>query len=355
MNALVTRHRSLHLDVLRIFAAFLVVFNHLPGYTLFAVSDGFKTFIYMFFTMVTRANVPLFLMISGALLLPRQESYGVLLKKRVLRCILVILLSNALVYGIWHTHNFSLKDLLSGTIKGSIQGSYWYLYSYLGMLILLPFLRKLAAGFDKQEFLYLLILRFILASLIPILTFVARKYFSISFSVSSSLQIVLATERTIFYPLTGYYLEHQIDIHNLSKRKLILIALGGLGGIVISCALTYLQGISSGFTQNYVMLFDYTTAIACFVLCKYFFAHCKKAPGATSPLGKLLALISSVTFGIYLFDPVLKKYLYSPINNALEPYFPTLLVSLCWCLVSMLICGAATWLLKKIPGIKKLL
>ena len=61
--------RVTYYDVMRIIAIFLVVFNHLRGYSLYSISSGWKQWIYFFMTMITRINVPLFLMVSGALIL----------------------------------------------------------------------------------------------------------------------------------------------------------------------------------------------------------------------------------------------------------------------------------------------
>ena len=40
--ALQNTTRRTYFDFIKVFAAFLVIFNHLPGYTLYYVSDGIK-------------------------------------------------------------------------------------------------------------------------------------------------------------------------------------------------------------------------------------------------------------------------------------------------------------------------
>lgn len=79
--------RSAYLDVLRSFAILLVVFNHLPGYTLYQTCMGSKAWMYMLITMFTRINAPLFLMVSGVLLLGKEESTSRLIKHRVSRIV----------------------------------------------------------------------------------------------------------------------------------------------------------------------------------------------------------------------------------------------------------------------------
>ena len=70
-------------------------------------------------------------------------------------------------------------------------------------------------------------------------------------------------------------------------------------------------------------------------------------------LHKVITTIGALTFGIYLMDPVLKvvgKY-FDLVVTTPDP----ILYSIIWCLFSMTVCGIVTYILKKIPGIKKLL
>ena len=67
--------RKTYMDFLRIIACFWVIFNHNPGYFAYQESSSLGlTFYYMFFTMVAKINVPIFFMLTGALLLPRNRS-----------------------------------------------------------------------------------------------------------------------------------------------------------------------------------------------------------------------------------------------------------------------------------------
>ena len=85
--------RFLHMDILRVIAIFLVVFNHTGnrGYTLFNyMSSSFLYFSYMAFSVFCKIAVPVFFMISGALLLPKEDSFKQLFSKRILRMALVL-------------------------------------------------------------------------------------------------------------------------------------------------------------------------------------------------------------------------------------------------------------------------
>lgn len=72
------------LDNIRIFACILVIASHIVGQ--FFVSPPFtpdnETFAWSsFYTVLVRVSIPLFFMISGALLLPVRDTTGQFLKK----------------------------------------------------------------------------------------------------------------------------------------------------------------------------------------------------------------------------------------------------------------------------------
>lgn len=84
--------RKTYLDAIKILAMFFVVYSHSDIYTLYYVHESvYKTWIYMIASMIAKTAVPLFFMVSGALLLGRKESYIVFLK-RVLKFIVIIIL-----------------------------------------------------------------------------------------------------------------------------------------------------------------------------------------------------------------------------------------------------------------------
>ena len=91
-------YNLMYFDALRILAILLVIFNHLPGYTLYQTCAGPKAWLYMLITMLTRINVPLFLMVSGALLLGRSESVPRLLRHRALRIVGAIVVFGSLCF-----------------------------------------------------------------------------------------------------------------------------------------------------------------------------------------------------------------------------------------------------------------
>ena len=121
-----------------------------------------------FLSLVCKAAVPLFYMVSGALLLGKNESFGELARKRILRIVAVIVIFSLLYY-----MKFAVRGQASVSPIRFLLGlpfdvaflPYWYLYSYLGILVSLPFLRPLAQNMPKNAFWYLIALQIVTESL----------------------------------------------------------------------------------------------------------------------------------------------------------------------------------------------
>ncbi|MDE6212988.1 MAG: acyltransferase, partial [Lachnospiraceae bacterium] len=75
--------KKVYYEWIRLIACFFVIFNHLKGYVLFMNASGIKQAFYMVLSAITKINVPLFFMVSGALLLEKQENIVTVLKKRI--------------------------------------------------------------------------------------------------------------------------------------------------------------------------------------------------------------------------------------------------------------------------------
>lgn len=339
--------RKSYLDALRIFACFLVIFNHLPGYELYQSAEGVSQWIYMFITMFTRINVPLFFMISGTLLLSKEEPLEKILKHRVFRIAVVTVVSGTLLYIAYHPWDGGIKEWLRQLIKGDVTFAYWYLYAYLGLLLMLPFMRKIAKGFGKQEFIYLLVLQVCICSVYPALSYIAFRVTGTALPLCEFFSVPLVQISAFFYPLMGYYLDRVLCVETLKKKQLLLLAAAAVLGILITSGFTYAEGTVSGkFTENFVDLFTYLTSITVFILTKYLFVT--KWNHMRNGVVKVLGAVSSLTFGIYLLDPFLQHWIFWPfVQSPGTPAMPAIVTSIGWCIFSMGLGGCITYLLKK--------
>lgn len=350
---------------MRVLSCGLVIYNHLPGYTLYMDSEGAAQGIYMFLSMITRINVPLFFMISGALLLPKSEDFITVIKKRVIRFCLIIAIFqfaiciddciNALRWG--NPYSFSLKqfiyDLLSN--GNNVTGAYWYLYAYLGFLVMLPYMQRAVRGMQKQDFYVLLFLHFLISSLLPIVNILLVMTGNSVIKITGYFSVPFAMTKVFFYSLIGFYLEHHVDIREISCKKIAGLCAGAVTGILLSCLCTLYEGKTTGiYTQNYVELFDYVSAIAAFIIIKYIVivAVPRLSEGR---LSDVICRIGSCTFGIYLLDPHLRYLFWMQYNAKMSLHFSAFWISVGWCVISMTLCGIVTLGLKRMPVFRKLL
>ena len=360
-----TKDKKVYFELMRIISIGLVIFNHLLGYMLFSISSGPKQWIYMFITMITRINIPLFFMISGALLLRKDEEFPKVLKTRIPRYLLVLLIFEGALFCCYklsaviqgNDFDFSLHRFVWGLFSRTLDGaeSYWYLYSYLGMLLTLPFMQRIARAIKKDDIRILICLHFIFSSAIPILNILLTIAKIERIEITGFFSVPFATEKQFFYPILGFYLENYIDVKKFKAKHISGLLLVAFIAILLPCICTYWEGITTGkFTQEYVLLFDYATSIVAFLVIKYLMV-CGLPKLSEGKVAQVICYIGSLTFGIYLLDPFFKLFFYSKFESMTEPLLPTLLVSVGWVLVSMILGGIVTAILKKIPGIKKLL
>ena len=171
---------------------------------------------------------------------------------------------------------------------------------------------------------------------------------------SLNLSLPLAATKQLFYPLVGYYLS-RVDLGKVGGKDVAMMFGAALGGIVVSCLFTYHQGVNFGYSQDFVQLFDWVSAIAVFMLFRLAFDGPTNLSMHLPRIGKAVTFLGPLTFGVYLLDPLLKRFLYASLSGALEPLLPTLLVSVCWCLVSFTLGSLITWVLKHVPVVRAIL
>ena len=137
-------------DLLRIIAILCVIFNHTQyGYELYTVAtDPYSRYGSLLLAIICKIGVPLFLMVSGALLLGKEESVQTVLKKRVLPFAVIFavmfLLQYLRVARAGGYDGVSISGYLRCLLYDDPIASYWFLRSYLIFLITLPLLRAIA-------------------------------------------------------------------------------------------------------------------------------------------------------------------------------------------------------------------
>lgn len=340
--------KKLNLEMLRIIACFFVIVNHTIDQVFLSKTPSITWFISLIYFFMSKIAVPLFVMISGAVLLGKQETYKELFKKRILRIILVIIIFsfiNSLVF------NGKLPaDIISFLKHIYIQPTplaYWYLYMYLGLLVMLPIIRKMVSNFENKDYIYFSIIWAIAIGIMPIL----NKYYNIEYP-TYFFEIPIFSGYIIYFIL-GYFIENKLEEKYINKKIAIILSIFSIICIALSVILTYYEYIYNNnsylFMDNIKFITVAVPTIGVFYLCKY-----KILNKNSNIFEKTVTIIGSCTFGIYLLSEIFVQKL-KPIYIYLIEYINPI-ISIIIIEISIFILGfIITLILKKIPLIKKLI
>ena len=351
--------KKLYLEILRGIAVLLVIFNHTDGFfQYYSTTENGLTWIWSFFcSVLCRINVPLFFMISGALLLGKEESLRDLFRKRIARMLAVLLIFSLFQYGVdlWRgaAVPVSFFWFVKATLAGQVEETYWFLYTYLGMLLLLPFFRCLVRQLPVSGYRYLLALEIALGVVAPVIGAVT------GIGLQNS---IFPLNVYVFYLLMGYYLDQRAKTAAGSEKKeAVAAALTALGCICLTVGIVIWRRLAHGsYQQGDLERFTPVLAVAVFDLVRCLCRVVRARPaGARTHTGmrrllrRMVETVGSCAFGIYLVEqPVrillLRLYFYFCDHTvgviACTVYvLSTFLVSLC-----------AALLLKRIPLLRRI-
>ena len=300
------KEKQLHFEVMRITAIFWVIFNHTGRYGFFLFSDvepdNIRFWIYLFFSVFCKFAVPLFLAISGALMLARpDERLRVVWHKRIFR-IAGILLFYSGAYYIYNCvvtqKSINPVEFVVNLYSSGVQGHLWYLYLYIAYLVVLPFLRAMVKNLKNRYFYYMFFVALFFNGIIPSLEYLVLKD---SVTINPSLKIVWLADSAVLYPCLGYFFQHRIDREH-GKKMLPWLWAAAVTGIFISGYVTYYKGMITGVlvehdSQDFFDDFAMLTCAAMFLTIKLLFENNDKLP---KKLKMLILSMGSCTFGIYL-------------------------------------------------------
>ena len=209
-------------------------------------SGSITYWIYLYISISCKVAVPVFLMITGALLLKKQERALWELWRRRIGKMVVVLIGFSFVYYLRQiqlgNENFNLKRFFCVLYDSDWNFSYWYLYVCVSLLITLPFLRALVHNLDKKYFYYMMTLAICFEGLIPILQYLISNN---QYTLNEGISVEWLITRSVIYPCMGYFLEHENNKF-LNKKAIIALWCGTFMTICISCVMTYYKTMITG-------------------------------------------------------------------------------------------------------------
>lgn len=343
--------KKIHLEVIRVIALICIIYNHTGdrGNNIYLFTNGDVTFMFSLITdILCRIGVPLFLMVSGALLLQKEESWQDIYRKRIWRIVKVIVLFTTIryFYECFYVKKmvFSCLELIKLIFTGKLFLPYWFLYAYLSILFVLPFLKKMVKNMDKKEMDILTILIFIFYAVLPIVSAV----FDLNFEISFVFGI------TCSYCFLGYYLENVISPNVYTKKNAILALLILIGSVAFSYWMVAKDKASAGvIADGYSGILSILIAFCVFFVVKAVWSGLA-AEKDNERWKKGIISIGSCAFGIYLIEDYLRNGL-SFIYANIAPYTTSLLACVVW-LAAVMVAGVViVSLMKKVPVLKDIL
>ncbi len=349
-NALevIPRQRNKALDRIRVIATAAVVMIHVSSGFVSGYAPGSLGFLWgNIFDSLSQVAVPLFIMLSGALLLDEEKEISVrqLLGKRLPQIVLLLIVWSA-IYAVRYE---VIAPLLSGNrisirsfVDELVTGHYhlWYLYLQIGLYLSVPFLRKIVCRKNEKLVLLFLAVSLSMQFALPIMRSVFT-HWGIDLDAINSLQeFVLGFFNVQFtYFLAGWYLVH-VGIPQ-KKHRLLFYGAAPVCALIVIVYVHITGNYINGYSIDSIPVYIYAAGV---FLWLYY-------GGKDQCSGKFLSLLSKSTFGIYIVHIF--------VMNALHLLLPStwaapLYMLVCWCL-TFAAAFLVTYGLSRIPYCRKLI
>lgn len=341
------RQRRYDFDVLRVWAMFAVIYQHvasdpvriLDHSPLWELSNALVCF--------ATPAVPLFFMISGALLLRDERTADLdrLFRHRLPRIFVPLAVYSVatLLYTFFRGQPGEWADMVRGLFHNPVTMAYWYLYALIPMYLISPFLRLMTERMTDRHWNYLIALWVLLTIGLNTLR---------SFLVYD-VQLILTEHWTLNLNFIGGYLGYFLlgawldRLKDPPSRKVLLaVAALVLAVMVLGTRFdTYARWEYSDRFTNYLAGFTMALSVCLFLLAKSLFS-------GWAPKGKLLPLLAGNSFPVYLLHSLaigVGKSLWQARFGVPSPQ--TVPLHLVFFLAVSAICILIAVILSSIPGV----
>lgn len=324
--------RIFYYDFLRAIAIIMVILVHVDGIIGYGF-DSLKHAIPGLLTATTWPAVPIFLMLSGALLLNKSYGLSEFFKKRLKRVLLpfIFWISITCLIGFFY-FSWNIDQVLK-VIFGLVSPS-WYMWMLLGIYLFIPIINSFLKEYGLRGLEFFLIIWavtiFLATIKVSLFNGIYLKYF----------------EGYMGFVVLGYYLDNKQ--FNLSDRKMFYL------GVLILVASTvfrmYVFRFELDLYSDYNLLFTTVAqSIGLFLTVKYLdkisvdniYSRIK-----TNIIGKIILSISICSYGMYLMHYIIIEYFGFMKITSLK-FLPVILI------VTVLVTWASVFILSKIPYLKK--
>ena len=383
----IKRPRDLSIDFIRVIACLMVVMIHTAAYDFdYADPASSQWMAQNVYDCFVRSGVPLFFMLSGIVYLQKEEITVSYIWKKILRLLIVYILFYV-IYKAFEVRHELMRDplyLLEALRWGHFPHFHlWFMPELAAIYIMLPFIHHCAHTKPELAKYYLLVF-FIFsvikttvlkipgfpepaAQYIHVFTRVQlidyAGYFVLGWYLNEKIRQNSSRNETVQYPARDCTLRLSIEPEGTvpseqlprNKKTALCMAAVFLSSVLIMAVLTRSVSMRSGkpdirWYDNFT-IFTFCEAVSLFCLLK--FAYARGAGFFEKPrTGKVLSLISSCSFFIYLIHPLVidlvAHFKLTPVRYNLWISIP--LFTLLYWFISLVV----ALVVRKIPGLRSL-
>lgn len=301
--------RSVSLDIIRVIAIYLVIVVHFLQFPV--AEDILGLFLFAF----AKTCVPLFLLLSGGLLLSKKEKVSTFINKRVKRVVFPWIIWSVVL--VFFAVTLGSQPISVNLITATMQ-SYWFVLLILCLYALTPVLRPMVQSLDTKLLWYVICLWFLGVSLLP------YSINSLAFPMSVDNGLVRQSVSYLGLYVLGYVLLHR-QKSVLKQSYWFWLAVGLLGFVfsMIKSTAVELDSYFNFFAPGQVLL-----SVSVFAIMYNYFSRVSHR--LSDNWQNRLAIISGLSLDVYFLHELLRSYWFSEwiAKNNLQAYWFALLLFL---------------------------
>lgn len=352
-NNSIAKSRILSYDIIRIIAVLAVVMIHSSLGFVTAYPTKSADFLFgNIFDGISRIGVPLFVMLSGALMLDENKETSIKKMLKYSLRIFILLCIWSLLYAVVYEIIQPLIDKKTISVEGFwnafAYGHYhmWYLYMLIGLYLITPVLKSFVKKSNKNIVMYFIIIAVIFQFAEPLINLLINQ----GTQTTDLLQKFINKFRMGFvgqytaYYLLGWYITN-IKIKKTHRSSLYVLGFAGLFVTVMGTQLLINDTnkiYNSFYSDTSINVLCYSAAV--FVFLYYFFINKNY-----NRVNKISMILSKLTFGVYLIHP----YIITLLNKFINTKNALIQIPLTW-IITVIASFLITFILSKIPLLKKL-
>lgn len=338
-----------YIDYLRTFAIIGVVIIHVSAgvvgdYASYSTNDWLVS---SFYNSLFRWCVPIFVMISGALLLNdlKTDTLFTFYKKRAVK-VIIPLVFWGIVYYIY-INRFQLESITFKTfyvsfLKGPVYYPLWFLYMIIFLYLITPFIKKIINKLTNRQIKWFLIIWFSIISIYNTIFLILDKVSFYTTEISIYIGQFAAGFLYSGYYILGYYLT-KFDIKSSKVFNII-----GLISLAITFFGTYIISASNNLFGSYFMNYlNFNTVLVSIMIFLYF-------KNANLKSHTILKVISTYSFGIYLIHVIIMEYIFSIFKVDFHYVQPLIFIPI-FTLLVLVLSLLFSLLISKIPIVKRIM